>query len=893
MNILFLKGFNNYFNRIVKKYSTLTDYQSNSSSYLNYTSINFNPNDGVATELIVGSTTQRELETGPGVPAHGVPLKWEFNGTPDYAVCYEMEGTPAIAVIKYRWFVMEAQRTRNGQYRIALKRDVIADHLNEVLFAPCFIEKGNINNNGDPLLFNNENMTFNQIKQSELLLKDNTSCGWIIGYVSQDKTRYPSSGYYESTSPVATVESWSSVPQAVRDLISSGPYQRPVPRIGSAWGVPAGRCYIGGVNWKFQNSPAKYQILEWNNVSWAGQVSIGVPEVWDSPISSNIIITGLGLRLSVANSNAEAAADFAEAIRFNATLRDYYVNNILTNGIDFGSTVQNQIEEWDGRFVEKDGKIYRIKYEETQGRRPGPSWAVAANTTYYTAFINEWNNFKASHANNKFLVDGQNSILTSNVSITTNGNVNLRWEIYDAVITLEEVSGDDGYTIKTFMPATRVQACDTPMDIFAIPYSDGFTVYTQVDAETGDPVSEGSFVMSKQVALQAAVSLGQAGNNVYDIQVLPYFPNPNMIGEDEWTGIFNNQVILPRTDFDENKHYNFIYNDSDTKIGIMFWSRTSTFTVDINEQLTLANSNPLTLKVSNNCDLYRITSPNYAGSFEFSLAKTGGRIEKFNADCTYKPFNPYIHVTPYLSGLYGENFSVIDDARGLICSGDFSISRYTDSWTSYELNNKNYQAIFDRQIQNLDVNNQIALEQANFKGIAGIFSGILGGGAGGALAGMKAGGPYGAIAGAIAGTSMGTAMSEIGYIKDMEWLQRSQAETKDYTQDMYGYQLGNIQALPNSLAKTTALTNNNKIFPFVEYFTCTEAEKNAFKDKIKYNGMTIMKIGNLNNYSTSNDFDKVYVKGQLIRLDDINDDFHVADAIYQEVYKGFFIPQGD
>ena len=52
-----------------------------------------------------------------------------------------------------------------------------------------------------------------------------------------------------------------------------------------------------------------------------------------------------------------------------------------------------------------------------------------------------------------------------------------------------------------------------------------------------------------------------------------------------------------------------------------------------------------------------------------------------------------------------------------------------------------------------------------------------------------------------------------------------------------------------------------------------------------------MKIGRLLDYSTSTDFDKVYVKGQIIRLDNLNDDFHVADVIYQEVNKGFFIPQ--
>ena len=60
MNILLLKGFNNYFNRIVKKYSALADYKNNSNAYLEFSNINFNPNDGVATELVIGSVNQLE-----------------------------------------------------------------------------------------------------------------------------------------------------------------------------------------------------------------------------------------------------------------------------------------------------------------------------------------------------------------------------------------------------------------------------------------------------------------------------------------------------------------------------------------------------------------------------------------------------------------------------------------------------------------------------------------------------------------------------------------------------------------------------------------------------------------------------------------------------------------
>lgn len=108
---------------------------------------------------------------------------------------------------------------------------------------------------------------------------------------------------------------------------------------------------------------------------------------------------------------------------------------------------------------------------------------------------------------------------------------------------------------------------------------------------------------------------------------------------------------------------------------------------------------------------------------------------------------------------------------------------------------------------------------------------------------------------------------------------------------MYNYQLGNIQALPQSVSKSSPLTANNKLWPILEKFSCTDAEKTVLKNKIKYNSMTIMAIGSLSNYATSSDFDKVYVKGQLIRLDTIKDDFHLIDTIYQEVNKGFYVPQ--
>ena len=133
--------------------------------------------------------------------------------------------------------------------------------------------------------------------------------------------------------------------------------------------------------------------------------------------------------------------------------------------------------------------------------------------------------------------------------------------------------------------------------------------------------------------------------------------------------------------------------------------------------------------------------------------------------------------------------------------------------------------------------------------------------------------------------------TELGAVKETDWLRRAQQETKNYTIDMYGYQLGNIQAMPYSLSRSEALTNNNKLWPIIEVYRCTDLEINNLVNKLGYNGMTIMAIGKLDDYKVSPDFYKLYLKGQLIRLENLSDDFHVADAIYQEVNKGFFITQ--
>ena len=87
------------------------------------------------------------------------------------------------------------------------------------------------------------------------------------------------------------------------------------------------------------------------------------------------------------------------------------------------------------------------------------------------------------------------------------------------------------------------------------------------------------------------------------------------------------------------------------------------------------------------------------------------------------------------------------------------------------------------------------------------------------------------------------------------------------------------------MSKSSPLSYNNKIWPILENFSCTDTEKDVLRNKLKYDGMTIMAVGTLTDYYEEGGF----IKGKLIRLPALREDFHVADALYQEVDKGFYI----
>lgn len=434
-----------------------------------------------------------------------------------------------------------------------------------------------------------------------------------------------------------------------------------------------------------------------------------------------------------------------------------------------------------------------------------------------------------------------------NVGIETQRNLfTMRANVTQSFITLEDITASVA-TLSYSIPTGHRNTEDAPYDILAIPYG--------VFNGTGNE----KLAMSAINALIATYNVGTS-SPVFDVQLLPFCP------------LFETDPAKLTADVD----YIQIKGPNSESLGNVYFSSRSTFALSLPLETPVSVQNP---KIENVCDVYRLVSPNYNGQFEFTAAKNGG-LSVINVDATYIPFNPFIRIAPAFGGLYGAEFK---DARGLICGGDFSLPIITSAWVSYQQNNKQYQNIFDRQIKNLEFTQEQQRIQERWNAATGAVSGGMQGAQMGAAAG-----PWGAIAGAV----IGAGASLAGASLDQYYNELARREAIGYSKDVHRLNLQSIEAQPDSLARTTAFNAINKIFPILEYFTCTDEEKNAIAKSIAENSMragfvtTIAEISQ-NRWVYGDLEDRGYIAGKLIRAS-MNEDPHYLTALNAELLTGFY-----
>lgn len=806
--LYYLSGFNNYFNRQVKKPSAteVAEYQEWIVHSTNPT--NFNPNDGVSTTMVV-NYTDTEL---------------------DYMIASEDNIT-----ISSRWFVIEQKRNLAGQYTVTLRRDLMADYFQEIITSPCYIERALLNL-GNYLIFNSEGNSYNQIKKREVLLQDETKSGWLVGYLAtnhEEKSFSLSTADKTYPAPLIdynTLNTWVTnnknninfLPGDIRYKIRPiKTYSTPVNQVNPVKEIWDMTFTSKGGLWSYKAEPANGR----DSTLWAvGTINNAISRL------ENAIAT----RQDELLSNAETL------IR----------NDIATDANYISENNLKLLQQMNNGTYEEDGKVFTVTVELVY------SFLATKDVTTNSGAL--YTSLLSCYRQDADIGDTQ----YAGTNRVEGFQVQYFQDYYN--ITLTSVASTADCTIKKTVNKLE----DAPYKMFAIPYT------KDIKINVNNTQYYNNSDVAKRLAANIATTYGGTGTTfLYDIQLLPYCPVRN--------AVVNGGVDVDQLTVDID--YTLATAD-DAVQTIILWSEYSNFNLTINYAINVPKFSAIDFKVDNETKFVRLCSPNYSGAFEFKPTMNYG-VTAFEVNCTYKPYQPYIHVAPLfnIDGLYGGDFN---DQRGLICTGDFSLPIVTDAWIQYQINNKSYKDSFDRQIENMETNYSINRRQQEIAGTINVLSAGLGGFAGGAGASGISGLGIGSSAGI--GLALGAASavgSGLGLQADLRAMEQLHREAVSYNTDQFNYQLQNIKALPYSLGKVGAFNINNKIFPFIEFYEATEEEVDALRMKLKYNSFTVGVIGTIQPYIQS---ETSFIQGKFIRL--LGDaDYHLSVEIASEFHKGVYI----
>ena len=770
---------------------------------------NFNPNDGVNTTHIVGAS---------------------FPVVPDYAVVTDEGGE-----ILSRWYVMECMRTRGMQYRLNLLRDVMAEYRSQILTATCYIEKGFVQQSS-PLIFNNEDMGFNQIKSGEYLLEDDLKTPWLVLYLS----RYNGEGAYNTFKGNFKLENTSDEVDYVLDSLSDYKY--------NYWTTDGGTPeYIitTDEDMIFMMEYSGGGIYENTNNFYLNILKNRNPQIALDGIT-NTGRKSRSYRLTKfkyigAYSGGFPSGNYGiSSINFNTLYSKYQTATSIVGNLPFNSYTNTGTKEGfdllraeNGKRIKVGEKIYQISVSNDVF--PNPPGFPTPEDQWDLEFSDVPS---ASDLGLEMEKIFSNSLFQRTTSEVTNYKI-LYKRRQMAVVRYIEMGADNLFYDFSY---TSSVTQDSPYEIIATPYRD--TTFTNVPNIVGDFISFGDIGLQW---FQNIINKYNGEGAAYDLQIVPYCP------------ISSNDLSK------ENVVFCYTGEGQATNQAVAIKLRKSNFS-----KLKTISNLPIRSdkKLSNSVDIYRICSPNGVGEYEWSPAKNGGNIGSFEIDCTLIPFNPYIKINPVFYDLYGNDY---DDFRGLICGGDFSMPILNNAWETYQLSNKYYQDIFNRDIQHQEYNNKLSRIQ---EGIGMGLSTING-----AVQGAQSGGAAGAV--------MGGLTSLAGGVTDFAINESARRENIQYQKDRFGYELGTIKARSQSLTRSTSYNVNNKYFPYIEYYTCTATEIEAFRNKIKYNGMTVEVIGKIQDYMNPAE-EWTYIQGEIIELD-IPDDFQIVAEINRTLRGGIRI----
>lgn len=808
---LVLCTWNNYFSRKVRNIrqeagedylSVMNYFQTNQIEFQAFADINFKYNDGVATKQIIIDYINSSYDISKA----------------NYLLVFDES-----SYLSHCWFIMESTYESGSKYILTLKRDLVVDYYGKIRTLPMFVQKGLLQDD-DPMIFNREGMSFNQIKVEQTLLKErNQEAPWIVGYIDSSYSEEPTIIANPSNGDFINIDRYPIHLNDESDISRGGVY----------FSQKTAIELIGSFEWfKMLTSATRYNLkalFYYNDDNY---------RLSDSKrVTNNYIGYDTSKHFALFDYNTTITAGFPGTRNFldkywdvvdenyqsvNNSLKQYFDDNeleMVSNEQDFELlNLQNEIV-----YSPSRNKYYKITINASGSRKKTLNLTANGETAQLYNVMRSicYTTLERLSLERRF---------------SERGNpYQLQWEYNVYEIYFEEVTVPG--EIRITLSNGRRKLEDAPFDMFCLPFSE----------------------RNLQLAQNMVKELS---THMYDCQIVPYCPGRFMMVDGE----------IDRTGMQEGIDYTVIqvntengWEDSGKEI---IYCRRSSDSINIPFIMSVDD-----IKVDNETKFIRLVASNHGSSFEFSPAKNGG-VDGFVVTYSYKPYTPYIHVKPLFKGLYGSTFP--GDSRGVTFVGDFSIDMLDDKWKDFQVQNKNYRATFNNEIQTMDKMNQINIaEQAIGSTLGAAAGGIaVGGMTGNAAAGVAAG-----------------AASMAGGVADIFLGQEKYRLNKQLKVSQFEYQLGNIKALPKTISKVTAYCIDNLYFPYVEVYDATEVEKNALRDKINYDGMTVMRIGTIDEFSSGrSDYDLNFFKAELITIPyDLEGDFHEISELALMLEKGIYL----
>ena len=820
MDTVYFYKFNNYYNRIIKRYDTIAEY---GDPIATQTNCNFVHGDGVNASFTLNKGTA-------------------LLDTPDYCVVLDYNSNIS------RWFVINSFKSRNGQDVLTLRRDLIADFYADVInYSPCLIRKGYVPNT-NPLVFQDEGVQYNKIKTEEIMIKDESNCSYIVGFISNN----------------------ASAQATVTGLIKDDNYDY---YYGTLADFPF-KSYVEGAGNTHTNS--KRRILNnapntrlYFSLKFSGKTSFAsgtkenmemIMRAYDTtkpsyytPIYSTTIRNGLYVESGYTNNVRLKCSKYVDIPSGQdtleiQTLQNTYPNQLWTN-MNFSyldnegekaikvSTDIEDILQYNGKRIKIGGTVYKVSlaFENTTNR-------IVTYNSYDPIISSSFANIIAHINNNK----PTNSQLSNNAfdisydgSYTdyTESDLKVMATTEDVYLLFTEAQATVTTSVDSASNRTHLQ--DQPYDMFMLINETGVSYKVGTD----DYVSDHEINMS--IAQAICQSYGSAS---YDIQIVPFNPIQGSILADGTLNFY---------DYDTHP----IKNANNDVVGHYVLCSSADLKLTLNKDEL--KFNPTDYKKDYNLKQYRLCSPNQETIFEFSPSMNGG-IETWEVTANYRPYSSYIKVQPTWNWLYGvAEYGLLTDFRGLVYNSSLCISQLNDAYATYVSNNKNYQQLFDNQINTLTKSQDIqinALEET---------------------LGLRA----------YTGMPISSILRTIGGSKDID-MQRelnNVALTKMRTD--FNYQMDNIKSMPHTIKKLTAINGDTRIFPFIEIYEATSVEQQSFEYKMQYTGMTVMTTGNINDYCKPNE--ETFIQASLIRLNLVvseeSANNQIAVEIASELDKGIYI----